>query len=191
MTEQIKEKIVLKEKGQEASISLKQLVATLKWTDNVDLDLMGFYEAKDGRKGAVFTNLLPGGFMGDLNAFPFIQLSGDAGVGEAGGDNEEVMRITKLDDIKTLYIITLNYTDASQRKKSKFSNYNGRVELVDDKGGIIEVPLDSSDVGNVAIIAKIDNSSPIGPKLVNENRIVDMATFKQEIPAGDTLLQGH
>lgn len=191
MPDQIKEKIVLKEKGQEANISLKQLVATLKWTDSVDLDLMGFYEAKDGRKGAVFTSLLPGGSMGDLNAFPFIQLSGDAGVGATGGDNEEVMRITKLDELKTLYIIALNYTDASQKKESKFSNYNGRVELMDDKGETIEVPLDSSEAGEVAIIAKIDNSSPIGPKLVNENRIVSLAQFKQEIPAGDTLLRSQ
>ncbi len=105
----IKPKVVLENKGDEAYVSVKQLLVTLKWTADVDLDLMAFYETKDGKKGGVFSNLYPGGSLGSLNTFPYIELSGDEGVDAKGGDNEEVLRITKLDDMVEVYI-TINYT---------------------------------------------------------------------------------
>ncbi len=183
----LKAKVVLKTKGEEAHISVKQLMVTLKWTKDVDLDLMAFYKAKDGSTGAVFSDNYPGGTMGSLNSFPYIQLSGDAGVGAVGGDNEEALRITKLDDLAELYICTLNYTDASQKKESSFSEYDGGVVVTDDKGESVAVHLDSTDKGYIAIIAKIDNSSPIGAKMINENRIIDLATFAETIPGAKLL----
>src|SRR3989339_1334842 len=113
---ELKAKVTLKSKGDEAYISVKQLMVTLKWSTSVDLDLMAFYKTKDGKTGAVYSDNYPGGVMGSLNSFPFIQLSGDAGVGAKGGDNEEVLRITKLDDTAELYIVTINYTDAIDKK---------------------------------------------------------------------------
>ena len=41
---------------------------------NVDLDLAGLYELKDGTKGVVQPL---GNFFGDLNAAPYVKLSGD------------------------------------------------------------------------------------------------------------------
>ena len=183
----LKAKVMLKTKGEEANISMKQLVVKLKWTASVDLDLMAFYKNKDGGEGAVFSNLIPGGSLGDLNVPPYIKLSGDAGVGATGGDNEEELRITKLDDIAELYIVALNYTDSSKGIKSTFDKYDGGIVMIDDKGESISVPLNSSEQGNIAIVAKIDNTNPIGAKLVNENRVVSLDTFKNEIPAGNKL----
>ena len=183
----LKAKVTLKKKGEEAYVSVKQLMVTLKWTADVDLDLMAFYTAKDGRTGGVFSDNYPGGSMGSLNEFPFIQLSGDAGVGAQGGDNEEVLRITKLDDISELYICTLNYTDASSGKNTSFSTYDGGVVVIDDKGESIAVPLDSTEQGQVAVIAKIDNSSPMGAKLINENQIVALDVFFKDIPGAKLL----
>lgn len=183
----LKAKVTLQKKGDEAYVSIKQLMVTLKWTQDVDLDLMAFYKAKDGRTGGVFSDNYPGGSMGSLNEFPFIQLSGDAGVGAKGGDNEEVLRITKLDDLAELYICTLNYTDASQKKDASFSNYDGGIIVIDDKGESVAVPLDSKELGNVAVIAKIDNSSPMGAKLINENRIINLETFFKDIPGANKL----
>ena len=185
---ELKAKITLKTKGDEAYISVKQLMVTLKWSANVDLDLMAFYKTKDGKTGAVFSDNYPGGTMGNLNAFPFIQLSGDAGVGAKGGDNEEVLRITKLDDIAELYIMTLNYTDASQKKDAAFNSYDGGVVLMDDKGESIAVPLNSTEKGHIAIIAKIDNTSPMGAKLINENHIMSLDKFVEIIPGADQLI---
>jgi uncharacterized protein involved in tellurium resistance len=96
---EIKAKVTLKKKGEEAYLSVKQLMVSLKWSANVDLDLMAFYKSKDNQVGGVFSDNYAGGSMGNLNSFPYIQLSGDAGVGATGGENEEILRITKLDDM--------------------------------------------------------------------------------------------
>ncbi|MBC6474026.1 MAG: stress response protein [Hormoscilla sp. GM102CHS1] len=183
----LKAKVTLQKKGDEAYISVKQLMVTLKWTKDVDLDLMAFYKAKDSRTGGVFSDNYPGGSMGSLNEFPFIQLSGDAGVGAKGGDNEEILRITKLDDLAELYICTLNYTDASEKKDTSFSNYDGGIVVIDDKGESVAVPLDSTEPGHVAVIAKIDNTGLMGAKLINENRIVILETFFSDIPGANKL----
>ncbi len=184
----LKAKVTLKQKGEEAYISVKQLMVTLRWTASVDLDLMAFYEAKDGTKGGVFSDNFPGGNLGSLNQFPYIQLSGDEGVGATGGDNQEVIRITKLDDLATVYICTLNYTDASEKRDSSFSEYDGGITVIDDRGESVAVPLNSQQAGQVAIIAKIDNTSPMGAKLINENKIIDLGTFVNTIPGANLLV---
>jgi len=46
---------------------------------------MAFYKTKDGRTGGVYSDNYAGGSLGDLNGFPYIELSGDEGVGAAGG----------------------------------------------------------------------------------------------------------
>ncbi|MBO1350744.1 MAG: hypothetical protein EBE86_026725 [Hormoscilla sp. GUM202] len=185
---ELKAKVTLKQKGEAAYISVKQLLVTLKWTAAVDLDLMAFYKAKDGRVGAVFSENYAGGSLGSLNSFPFIQLSGDAGVGAVGGNNEETLRITKLDDLEQLYICTLNFTDAVYNRDVSFGNYDAYVVVVDEKSESIGVFLDSQDPGVVAVIAKIDNTDFMGPKLVNENHVMSLAMFKATIP-GANLLQ--
>lgn len=185
----LKAKIVLNKKGEEAYVSVKQLIVTLKWTAEVDLDLMAFYQTKDGKEGGVFSDNYPGGDLGSLNQFPYIQLSGDEGVGATGGDNQEVLRVSRLDDLATLYVCTINYTDASQKKDSSFSEYDGGITVMDEKGESIGVPLDSPTPGQVAVIAKIDNSGAMGAKLINENRIIDLETFVNSIPGAKLLVK--
>jgi len=184
---QIKKKVTLQNKGDEAYVSVKQLMVSLKWTAAVDLDLMAFYRAKDGRTGGVFSENYTGGSLGSLNSFPFIQLSGDEGVSAKGGENEEILRVTKLDDLVELYICTINFTDASQSRTVPFRNYDAVVNVIDDKGEAVTVPLDSPQAGSVAVIARIDNSGFMGAKLVNENRIMDIPSFKSTIPGASTL----
>ena len=80
----------LKQKGASANLgAFKQLKVSLIWTSAVDLDLMAFYKTKDGRTGGVYSDNYAGGSLGDLNAFPFLQLSGDEGVGATGGANQD------------------------------------------------------------------------------------------------------
>jgi uncharacterized protein involved in tellurium resistance len=183
----IKAKVTLKKKGEEAYLSVKQLVVSLKWSANVDLDLMAFYKSKDNQVGGVFSDNYAGGSMGNLNSFPYIQLSGDAGVGATGGENEEILRITKLDDMAQIYICALNFTDASQNRPQSFHKYDAYVFLVDDRGESVAVPLDSQIQGTVAIIAKIDNTGFMGAKLVNENQVMDLNSFQSLIPGANTL----
>ena len=108
----------LKQKGTSAQLgAFKQLKVSLVWTSAVDLDLMAFYKTRDGRTGGVYSDNYNGGTLGELNSFPFMQLSGDEGVGATGGDNREELRITKLDDIEELFICALNFTDAQGRDR--------------------------------------------------------------------------
>lgn len=180
----IKKKVTLASKGEEAYVSVKQLMVSLQWSSDIDLDLMAFYRAKDGRTGGVFSNNYPGGNLGSLNSFPFIELSGDSLVG-----GEEIMRITKLDDLKELYIVTINYEDAANQRETSFSSYDGRVSVVNDRGDAVEVPLNSNKTGVVAIICKIDNSSPIGAKLINMNEIMSLADFVNTVPGANLIAE--
>ncbi len=156
----------LKQKGSSANVgSFKQLMVTMKWTTAADFDLADAYEDKSGKKGLVYF-----GEMGDLNAFPFMQLSGDEGVGDTGGDNEEIMRITKLDDMKYVWILCWDYGKVQEGSPARFKDSDVSLTVMDDKGTAHKVTLDTGDLGNVALLATIDNSSPIGSKLTNTSK---------------------
>lgn len=156
----------LKQKGSEANVGgFKQLMVTMKWTTAADFDLAAAYEGKDGKQGLVYF-----GEQGDLNAFPFMQLSGDEGVGDTGGDNEETMRITKLDDMKYVWLLCWDYGKVQDGAPARFADSDVNMTVMDDKGASHNVNLDTGDMGNVALIATIDNSSPVGAKLINSSK---------------------
>ncbi len=156
----------LKQKGAEANVGgFKQLMVSMKWTTAADFDLAAAYEDKNGKQGLVYF-----GEQGDLNAFPFMQLSGDEGVGDKGGDNEETMRITKLDDMKYVWLMCWDYGKVQDGTPARFKDSDVTLAVMDDQGATHEVSLDTGDMGNVALLATIDNSSPIGAKLVNASK---------------------
>lgn len=159
---QLKPKVTLQQKGEEAYISLKQLIVTLRWTAPVDLDLLAFYRAKDGRAGAIYY-----AEKGNMNSFPFMALDEDMGVGDVGGDNEENLRITRLDDISDVLIVASIYN----KPDSSFGRYDARVSLTTDAGDNVEVPLTATETGQWCVVAHIDNNSAMGAKLVNVNRV--------------------
>ena len=157
----------LKQKGEQANVSsFTQLMVAMKWTKAADFDLAAVYEKKDGTPpGLVYF-----GELGNLNAFPFMQLSGDAGVGDNAGKNEETMRITKLDDVKKVHIICWDYGKVKTGAAARFKDSDVSLNVIDDKGTVYSVNLDTGEMGNVAIIATIDNSNPIGATLVNTSK---------------------
>lgn len=156
----------LKQKGSEANVAgFKQLMVSMKWTTAADFDLAAAYEDKNGKQGLIYF-----GELGDLNAFPFMQLSGDEGVGDTGGDNEETMRITNLDDMKYVWLLCWDYGKIQDGAPARFNNSDVNLTVLDDKGTSHNVTLDTGDMGNVALLAIIDNSSPVGAKLVNASK---------------------
>ncbi len=172
----------LKQKGASANLgAFKQLKVSLIWTSAVDLDLMAFYKTKDGRTGGVYSDNYAGGSMGDLNAFPWMQLSGDAGVDATGGDNQEDMLLAKLDDFEELYICALNFTDASAGNNNTFGQYDARVEVVTDRGEKHSINLDSSQQGSVAVLAKF-SAGFLGAQLLNDSKVMSFAEFKSTVP---------
>jgi len=165
----------LKQKGSEANVGgFKQLMISMKWTTAADFDLAAAYEDKSGKQGLIYF-----GELGDLNAFPFMQLSGDEGVGDKGGENEETMRITKLDDMKYVWIICWDYGKVQDGSPARFKGSDVRLSLMDDRGTTHNVTLDTGDMGNVALIATIDNSSPIGAKLINSSKAGTLKGLKK------------
>ncbi|MDM8525474.1 hypothetical protein QUF80_19065 [Desulfococcaceae bacterium HSG8] len=177
----------LKQKGENAAIGdFSQLKVSLIWTSSVDLDLMAFYKTKDGQVGGVYSDNYAGGSLGDLNAFPFIELSGDAGVGAVGGDNCEELRITKLDDFEELHIVAVNFTDASSGSEKVFADYDARVEVLTDKGDSHTVALDSAQSGAVAILCKF-TSTFMGTSLVNNSEVVSFEKFASAVPGASAI----
>lgn len=155
----------LKQKGASANVgSFKQLLVTMKWTTAADFDLAAAYQKTDGSYGLVYF-----GDLGDLNDFPYIQLSGDEGQGDAGGDNEEQLRITKLDDMKAVWLLAWDYGQVQAGKPARFADSDISLSVMDDTGNSHNVTLDAGTFGNVASIAMIENG-PVGSKLVNTSK---------------------
>jgi uncharacterized protein involved in tellurium resistance len=155
----------LSQKGAGAYIALKQLMVSMKWSTAADFDLAAAYEGKDGKKGLVYF-----GDLGDLNAFPYMALSGDAGKDDSGGENEETMRIVRLDDMNKIWIFCWDYGMVQDGKSARFKDSDVRLTVTDDSGKSVSVKLDSGELGNVCCIATIDNSSPMGARLINSNQ---------------------
>jgi len=177
----------LKQKGANAMIgSFQQLKVSLIWTSAVDLDIMAFYKTGDGHTGGVYSDNYAGGSMGDLNAFPFIELSGDAGVGAVGGDNREELRVSKLDHFEALWIVAVNFTDAAAGSDKVFADYDARVEVVTDKGERHTVDLDSGQSGAVAVLCKF-TSSFMGASLVNNSEVLGFENFRASVPGASAL----
>lgn len=157
----------LKKKGDSAQIGgVNQFMITLKWTSAVDFDLCAVYEDKQGKEGIVYF-----GDLGELNEFPFMQLSGDEGVGDTGGDNQEDLRVMNLSPMRKIYIFCWDYPSVESGHKARFSNSDITTSIIDDGGKTYTCSLDSLSEGNVVCMAEIDNSSPLGAKFVNRSSV--------------------
>jgi tellurite resistance protein TerA len=156
----------LVQKGSAANVGFfKQLLVTMKWTDAADFDLSAVWEAKDGTRGIVYF-----GDLGDMNAFPHMALDGDEGVNDTGGDNQEQLRITSLDRMKYVWILCWDYGKVQSGAAARFKDSDVKLTIMDDRGFSHDVRLDTGDLGNIALIATIDCTSPIGARLVNTSK---------------------
>ncbi len=200
MALEVKRKVlILDEKGEEGIIYVNlstegllttgKLMINLNWTAKVDMDLMAFYRTKDGQAGAVFSDRYPGGTLGSLGNFPFIELSGDEGIGMSLDENDEVIHIGRMDHLAELYIVTLNYTDAVENKLTPFSEYDGTALILNDRGESAEIKLGSSEKGHIAIVCKIDNAGTMGVKLINMSEVMALEEFVDTIPGATLLVQ--
>lgn len=159
----------IKQKGGSATLeSLKQLMVKMSWSSAADFDLAAIYKDKTGKKGMVYFSEL-----GNLQGYPYMKLSGDAGVGDSvdSGGNEETMRITSLEEMSEVHLIVWDYGAVQSGSTARFQGSDVKVSVIDDKNNSNEVDVDTGDMGNVLVLAKIDNSSPMGAQLINESKI--------------------
>lgn len=151
---ELRQKVELKIKGESADLQSSQLVATLSWKKAVDLDLYGIFKRKDGSTGQCY--------FGNRRVTG-ISLSEDKGVGDTGGNNIETMNVDVSQFNEVLIVANI-----FNKPSAVFASYDGKV-TVKCGNEEFEVPLSAKESGSWCVIAKLDNSSPIGPKLVNVN----------------------
>ncbi|MFI2199807.1 Tellurium resistance [Streptomyces sp. NPDC020192] len=100
---------------------------------NVDLDLGCLYELTDGTKGVVQPL---GNYLGDVNAPPYIKLSGDDRFGSASGETMYV-NLDHRDAIKRLLVFVYIYDQTPA-----FDRTHAIVTLYPSNGPRIEIGLD-------------------------------------------------
>src|SRR6478735_6104945 len=100
---------------------------------NVDLDLGCLYELADGTKGVVQPL---GGLLGDVNAPPYVKLSGDDRFGSASGETMFV-NLDHADEIKRLLVFVYIYDQTPA-----FDRTHAMITLYPITGPRIEIPLE-------------------------------------------------
>jgi uncharacterized protein involved in tellurium resistance len=181
---------ILSQQGDQRHLFVSGLSAELSWHADVDLDLMAFYRTKSGDVGGVYSSMYAEGGQGSLSNFPYMQLDQDAGVGGSDDDEEkrETLKISKFDDIAELYLVAINFTDASRNQASEFASFDGRVTLKNERGEELTVVLASKDLGSVAVFARIENTNDLmGAVLHNESRVYEFSEFRQQVPGADQI----
>lgn len=154
----------------DTSSPLTDVNIQLQWQAAVDLDLNAFYTTKSGESGEVdFTT----------KTAPNMRLDNDAGVGDAGGRNEENITITSLDNYQEIWFATKIYS-----KGGSYSDYDGRVAVKTNNGDTIEVPLTSPESKPYLVIAKLTNGQG-GPTITNLNAAVDCEELTKMLGRGN------
>gem|GEM_PF-380901 len=150
----------LKYQVQEGVLDVKQLTASLKWTTAADFDLAAVYESKDDKRGLIYF-----GELGKQDAFPYIRLGKDAGIGDTSGYKTEEMIVNNLDMMKSLWFFCWDYGMVQEGKKARFKESDVSLTISDDSGNHTSIEIETG--GNVCYLANIDNTHPKGAKLTN------------------------
>ncbi len=157
----------LKQKGEDTSIDVSQpLTVTMEWTTAADFDLAAAYETREGEQGLVYY-----GDMGKLYEFPYLCLSEDEGVGDAGGTKEESLSITRLDGMNYVWLFCWDYGMVQRGQRARFNKSDVVLSIVDVFGNNVSVKIDTGEQGNVCCIATIDNSRPEGARFINYSQV--------------------
>jgi tellurite resistance protein TerA len=81
--------------------------------------------------------------------------------------------------MKYVWIFCWDYGKVQDGSAARFRDSDITLTITDDTGQMISVKVDTGDFGNVCCIATIDNSSPIGAKLINSSKTATLKGLKQ------------
>lgn len=160
----------LSEKGAAATVApgFNSLIATMKWQAAADFDFSAIGVRPDGTQNMIYF-----GNLGDYGADGMI-LSGDAGVGDSGGDNQEQLTMVDLSQYDKVALIVSDYGAIIGGGNPARFDQGVDIDIQDDKGTSHSVHLDANAAGNCACIATIEKQGPFW-KLVNQSAVT---TFK-------------
>ena len=157
------------------------------WTTENDFDLAALIEKKlVGGKEQIPTFLyFADSSKGNLNEFPFMRLSDDAGQGDTvdqtsyGEVNEEELKIAKIsNEIAKIHILAWDYPMVEKSDKARFKDSDIRTEMVDDNGKQYSITLDTGEFANACVMATIDCTNPVGPKIINRSTSAVLKGFE-------------
>jgi len=165
---------------------LNNIVASLMWEKNDDLDLMVFYKTKEGDEGSVYSGDIPGGDFGNLDEFPYISC-GDGGVDDESETvlSYEKMYMKDLSSFEEIFFVVTNYSDLVLKKQINFNEYKGVMKIAPkyadtDIQKRYVLRLSSEEKGDVLVLGSI--SAEDGFLLVkNINKVLTLEQFS-EIP---------
>ena len=135
----------------------------------------------------MYSDNYAGGSLGSLNSFPFMELSGDEGVGAIGGNNRETMTIAKLDDIEELHILRSQlyrchqrYVQGIRRTMTPVSRWKPT--------GTRSTPSRSTRRVRVRL-PRCASSSPVfmGAELSNDSSVMSLEEFRASVPGAEAL----
>jgi hypothetical protein len=153
-----------------------------------DLDIAILATKKDGSK-----SIFCFASQGNRNAPDFILMSEDAGVEGEDKQPIDVERVEKasvfsLDPYNYLDLIAWDWGAIKDSHEARFDKAAAHIEVKTYGAGdpvIHDITLDSGDLkrgANVSWIARIDNTSEMGPKVVNMSKSCMLATAPTKTP---------
>jgi hypothetical protein len=181
----IRPKIQIARKQQAGFSFNERVIVTLSWATETDLDLCIFFKTRDGKEGGVFSNEYRGrkSDLGFLDKFPFIKHSGDEKEPVPGAESSEEIKIAKLDDIESAYILIVNYSAALEEESVTFAEHSGKLVLRSDNEdqADLEINVDANEEGQVYYVGKISKDGN-AYTLSNECKVMYLADAFDEIP---------
>jgi tellurite resistance protein TerA len=129
----------------------KGLLARLRGSSSVDLDLGCLWEFSDGSKGVV--QALGNAFQAPYQGAPIIRLDGDDRSGRSSGGENMFIDLSRVDEIRRILVFTFIYEGVPN-----WASADGVVTLYPASGPEIEVRLDEPDAGSpTCVIAMLEN----------------------------------
>ncbi|MDM8546709.1 hypothetical protein [Candidatus Venteria ishoeyi] len=161
----------LDQPGTKTGIPVKRLKLRMQWHSPVDFDLAALYLNKNADYGLIYF-----ADLGDVDSPPYMQLSDDDGVGglsETQTLKEEILEISRLDEIDKIWIFCWDYEQLKKGLDARFTGSDIHLEVSASHGHWVSIPIQIEHNGNIVCIAVIDNTEHTqrDAQLINYNQI--------------------
>lgn len=155
--------------GAEADLPAEPLTISLQWNLGVDFDLAAMYETRTQQHGLVYF-----GNLGHREQSPYIRLSRDQGVGDKQGHYQEVLNITRFEDVRFIWIFCWDYHKTLSGEAARFDQTPLMLEFATPNFHAT-MPVPTEPHGNVCCVATIDCLKPQQPRLINTSAVTTVA----------------
>ncbi len=151
------------QKGEKKTFGgIDALKAALSWQTDDDFDLSAVYESNDGARGLIYF-----GELGSLGSFPYMLLIGDEGADDSGSVQTETLHISKMSELKQVWILCWDYDKINQGIPAAFEDSGAGLSISGETGDAVDIPASIDGPGNVLRLATITNAPREGVVVQN------------------------